>query len=363
MILPGPRRSWPWSGVALLAAALVGLPILTVLASLARPEWALWAHLARTQLPELLLNTLALVIAVGLGVLLLGTTLAWLVVTCEFPGRRLFEWALVLPLALPAYVMGFVLLGSIRVRGADPDRPPRLARPGRALPGSPRGLGGRAHDDAGLLSLRLHAGASGVRGAGAGAPRDRPQPRPVATGDPSGVALPLARPALVAGGALAMMEALADLGTVSLFGYRTLTETVYRVWHGHVRPDGGDPARGILLGSARSPPDARARSRAGRARFTQRRAAGRRPARRGCTGMPGARRDRALRRRPRPRLRAARRPARALGPGGAAREDRVPDGFLHALLAEPGSRRAPRRSSRRWPCPRLRAPAAGPRRS
>ena len=91
MILPGPRRSWPWSGVALLVAALVGLPILTVLASLARPEWALWGHLARTQLPELLLNTLALVVAVGLGVLLLGTTLAWLVVTCEFPGRRLFE--------------------------------------------------------------------------------------------------------------------------------------------------------------------------------------------------------------------------------------------------------------------------------
>ena len=114
---PGPRRSWPWTAAALVAAAVVSLPILAVLGSLAHPAWAVWAHLARTQLPELLLNTVALVAAVGLGVLLLGTTLAWLIVTCEFPGRRLFEWALVLPLALPAYVIGFVFLGIFEYAG------------------------------------------------------------------------------------------------------------------------------------------------------------------------------------------------------------------------------------------------------
>ena len=86
----GPRRTWPWSAAALAAAAVVSLPILTVLWSLAHPAWAVWAHLGRTQLPQLLLNTVALIAGVGVGVLLLGTTLAWLVVTCEFPGRRVF---------------------------------------------------------------------------------------------------------------------------------------------------------------------------------------------------------------------------------------------------------------------------------
>ena len=141
MILPRPRRSWPWSGVVLLAAALVSLPILTVLSSLARPEWALWAHLARTQLPELLLNTLGLVTAVGLGVLVLGTTLAWLVVTCEFPGRRLFEWALVLPLALPAYVIGFVFLGLFEYAGPIQTTLRGWLGPGARLPDLRSGWG------------------------------------------------------------------------------------------------------------------------------------------------------------------------------------------------------------------------------
>ena len=72
--------------------------------------------------------------AVGVGVLVLGTTLAWLVVTCEFPGRRLFEWALVLPLALPAYVIGFVFLGLFEFAGPIQTRAPGLARPGARLP-------------------------------------------------------------------------------------------------------------------------------------------------------------------------------------------------------------------------------------
>jgi iron(III) transport system permease protein len=114
---PRPRPSWSWTAAALTAAGLVCLPILAVVWSLTRPAGAVWAHLWRTQLPELLLNTLGLVAGVGLGVLLLGTTLAWLVVACEFPGRRVFEWALVLPLALPAYVIGFVFLGLFEYAG------------------------------------------------------------------------------------------------------------------------------------------------------------------------------------------------------------------------------------------------------
>ncbi len=69
------------------------------MSSLTQPARGVWAHLWRTQLLELALNTVALVAGVGLGTLVLGTALGWLVTSYEFPGRRLFEWALILPLA------------------------------------------------------------------------------------------------------------------------------------------------------------------------------------------------------------------------------------------------------------------------
>ena len=77
----------------------------------------IWTHLWRTYLLELVWNTLALIAGVGTGVLLLGTGLAWLVTMYRFPGRRLFEWLLILPMAMPAYVMGFVFLAIFDYTG------------------------------------------------------------------------------------------------------------------------------------------------------------------------------------------------------------------------------------------------------
>jgi iron(III) transport system permease protein len=97
--------------IAVGTAALLSVPVVAVLASLSDPAVAVWAHLWRTQLVELVLNTVALVAGVGAGTLLVGTGLAWLVVAYRFPGRCVFEWALILPLAIPAYVIGFAFLG------------------------------------------------------------------------------------------------------------------------------------------------------------------------------------------------------------------------------------------------------------
>ena len=232
MVAPRLRRGWPWSVATLGAAGIVCLPILTVIWSLSRPAWTVWVHLWRTQLPELLLNTVALVGGVGLGVLVLGTTLAWLVTTCEFPGRRVFEWALVLPLALPAYVIGFVFLGLFEYAGPVQTVLRGWLGPGVRLPDLRSGWGvalmmtlvyypyvytlARA-----ALAEQAPEFLESARGLG----RSR-------TAILFGVTLPLARPALAAGTVLACMEALADFGTVATFSFRTLTEAIYRVWHG-----------------------------------------------------------------------------------------------------------------------------------
>ena len=92
-------------------ALLVATPIRGGGVLAGHPSVEIWAHLWRTYLLELVWNTLALIAGVGLGVFVLGAGLAWLVTMYRFPGRRLFEWLLILPMAMPAYVIGFVFLG------------------------------------------------------------------------------------------------------------------------------------------------------------------------------------------------------------------------------------------------------------
>jgi iron(III) transport system permease protein len=203
-----------------------------VLASLARPAVDVWTHLYRTQLVELTLNTLALLAGVGAGTLLLGGALAWLVVGYEFPGRRLFEWALILPLAMPAYVIGFVFLGLLDYAGPVQSTLRAWLGPGaglpdiRSLPGVVTVMTLVFYPYVYLLARTAFAehGAATLETA-----RSLGRSRGRAVRE---VVLPMARPSLAAGVSLAMMEALADFGTVATFGYRTLTEAVYRVWYG-----------------------------------------------------------------------------------------------------------------------------------
>src|SRR3989441_6220659 len=107
----------PWTLLGTLIAAIVAVRIVAVLSSLATPRLEVWAHLWRTQLGELIGNTLLLLVGVGAGTMIVGTGLAWLVVGYRFPGRAVFEWALMLPLAVPAYVIGFAFLGLFDYAG------------------------------------------------------------------------------------------------------------------------------------------------------------------------------------------------------------------------------------------------------
>src|SRR5918995_3601972 len=113
-LAPGRRIRWSglvdgWRLIALGAAGAVALPVLVVLASLLAPSGEVWAHLAGTVLQDYLWSTLGLALGVGCGVLVIGVGTAWLVSMCRFPGRRLFEWALLLPLPVPAHILGYPL--------------------------------------------------------------------------------------------------------------------------------------------------------------------------------------------------------------------------------------------------------------
>src|SRR5688572_19738735 len=101
--------------VALTLPALI--PLIVVVSAVFHPETAIWTHLLNHVLPHVIGNTLILVVGVALLAGMLGTSLAWLTSMCEFPGRRFFEWALLLPLAMPAYVLAFIAVGFLDYAG------------------------------------------------------------------------------------------------------------------------------------------------------------------------------------------------------------------------------------------------------
>ena len=108
----------PLLAVAVIVALLAGLPVASVgLNIFVGGTSATWSHLAQTVLPEYILNSLWLSLGVGIGVATLGVTTAWLTAMHDFPGRRFFEWALVLPLAMPAYVMAYVYTDFLQFVG------------------------------------------------------------------------------------------------------------------------------------------------------------------------------------------------------------------------------------------------------
>lgn len=215
---------------ALAVAALVLVPVVVTFSSFAQVERDILSHLIEFALPELVVNTLWLVLGVALGVSVLGVPLAWLVAMCEFPGRRVFDWALLLPLALPAYVTAFVAIGLLDFTGPLQT----WLRESWGITGLPeiRSRGGVIL----VMSLALYPyvyliakNAFATQGAIAleaaqslGLSRTQGFFR---------VALPMARPWIAAGLMLALMETLADFGTMAIFNYDTFTTAIYKAWY------------------------------------------------------------------------------------------------------------------------------------
>lgn len=223
-----------WSVGAVVIAALVLVPILAVVWLALFPTENIWPHLLSTVLPRYLGNTLILMTGVGVLAAVLGTGTAWLVAMYRFPGRDWLAWALLMPLAIPAYVGAYALVDFLDYAGpvqtglrtafgwtsaadyAFPDI--------RSMPFAILVIGLSLYPYVYLLARTAFAEQSGAgyevaRALGAG-----PLRRFVSVG------LPLARPAIAAGVAVVMMESVNDFGVVDFFGVQTLTTGIFSVW-------------------------------------------------------------------------------------------------------------------------------------
>lgn len=232
-----PRRSVRhagWQVASALVAAIIALPIVSVALIAMQPATGVWPHLLTAVIPVALRDT---VLLLG-GVLVLSTALAvpaaWAVSTCHFPGRRLVDIALVLPLAIPTYITAFCYIEVFDYTGP-------LQTAWRGLFGftsfreywfpSLRSLGGAIFVLALALYPYIYVAArtafsrqsAGLTEAARTLGRD---PRALFWS----MALPLARPALIAGAALVLMETLADIGAVTFLGVNTLAAAIYSTW-------------------------------------------------------------------------------------------------------------------------------------
>lgn len=216
-------------------ALLLAVPILVILASVFTGSVDVWQHLAETVLSDYLINSLLLVLGVAVGVLLIGVPAAWLTSVCDFPLRRFFIWALLLPLAMPAYIIAYTYTGLLDFAGPVQTLLRELTgwRYGeywffqiRSLPGAIAMLTLVLYPYVYLMARAafLEQSASILE---AGRLMGYSQRQNFFR-----LTLPMARPAIVAGLTLALMETLADYGTVQYFGVSTFTTGIFRTFYG-----------------------------------------------------------------------------------------------------------------------------------
>lgn len=227
------KDGWPLRGAVLLAMLVVA-PVLVLLWIALGADISHWAHLGRHVLPDALGNTILLLLGVGILVAFIGTGSAWLVTAYTFPGRSILTWALLLPLAMPTYIVAFSYLDLLHPIGPVQtvvrallgfDSPRQFRLPDlRSLQGAIFILGFVLYPYV-YLSVRImfmSQAASlleAARTLGASATETFWR-----------VVLPLARPAIAVGMSLALLEALNDIGASEFLGVQTLTVSIYTTW-------------------------------------------------------------------------------------------------------------------------------------
>lgn len=236
--------SYAWLG---LCALLVLIPIGVIVAALGSFDAEIWEFMLEYQLPELLKNTLFLVVMVGIGVTFLGASSAWLTSMYRFPMQRFFSWAMMLPLAVPAYVLAFVQLGMFDYTGVFSTYLRDVWGFEAGLPDVRNGWG-----LAWVMSLSFYPyvyllaknafSSMGSRALEVGASLGLSPVQSFVR-----IALPMARPWIAGGAILALMEVLADFGTVSVFGFDTFTTAIYDAWFGFFSIDTAKQLATLLI--------------------------------------------------------------------------------------------------------------------
>lgn len=213
---------------------LLLLPVLTIAAFVLQPNWDLWAFLWETRLPEYLSNSFWLVLGVTIGSVSLGVGCAWAVSAYRFPGQRWLQWLLLLPMAIPAYILAYTYTGMLDFAGP-------WQRAFRAWTGlgygeyffpNVRSLPGAIM----MFSLVLYPYVYLFARAAFRVQSPRLQEAALSLGAHGfrlwWLRLSVARPAIIAGLTLVLMETLADFGTVEYFGVSTFTTGIFRTWFG-----------------------------------------------------------------------------------------------------------------------------------
>jgi len=245
-----PTSRTGWSSAAVVIALSVVLPVAMLATSIVRPSVELWREQWATRLPGQLLQTGILLAGVGVGSIVLGAGLAWLVSAYRFPGSRLFGWLLILPLAMPSYILGFLTLSTFGRTGPVQDRWrawfgvdawfPRVESVGGAIVAFTLVLYPYVY----LLTraaLRDQAAGAYLAARTLGARPGEAARR---------VVLPLVRPAIAAGGAIVMMETLTDFATVQYFRIDTVSVGVFDIWRGQYDRNGASEIATLVLGIA-----------------------------------------------------------------------------------------------------------------
>jgi len=223
-----------WNVAAIAIAAMVLLPLCAIAWISLTPSGEVWGHLLQTVLPGALKTTLLLMLGVGLITGITGIGTAWLVTMCNFPGRRIMDWALLVPLAVPTYIVAFAYVEVLDYTGPVQS----LVRDVFGFKTSRdywfpeiRSLGGAVFVMGAVLYpyVYLTTRASFLIQSASTLDVSR-----TLGASPYGlffrIALPLARPAIAIGVSLALMECLNDIGAVTFFGVKTLTFSVYDTW-------------------------------------------------------------------------------------------------------------------------------------
>jgi iron(III) transport system permease protein len=224
--------------------------VLVVVGSVFLPRGDVWSHLASTVLSGYVVNTLLLALGVAVGVTVIGVGTAWLVTMCRFPGRQLFEWALLLPFAVPAYIIGYTYTDLFQFAGPVQTTLRELTGWTRHDYWFPeiRSLGGAII----VMSMVLYPYVYLLSRAGflsqssclldVSRTLGRNPWRHFVE-----VAVPMARPAIIGGVALALMETMADFGTVQHFGINTFTTGIYRTWFALGEPIAAAQLAAVLM--------------------------------------------------------------------------------------------------------------------
>ncbi|PCI42467.1 MAG: iron ABC transporter permease [Rhodospirillaceae bacterium] len=230
---------------------VVALPILWVISLAFAPSGDIWTHLLETILGQLVGTTLLLMTGVGIGTFVIGTATAWIVTMCRFPGQKIFQWALLIPMAVPAYVIAYVytdlfeyagpVQGVIRDLGGYTLRREYWFPEIRSLGGAISMMTLVLYPYVYLLARTAFLGQSlsvleASRTLGHGPWKSFFK-----------VALPLARPAIAVGVSLVMMETLNDFGTVDFFAVATFTTAIFDVWLNMNSPAGASQLASVLL--------------------------------------------------------------------------------------------------------------------